>query len=189
LVGRDGTPALLDERTEVDRRHVIDVPPLAGEAQQVVDQRIHPGERVVKLVKMRAVTLLPGEGEAAVGHLEWIPEVVGDDAREGVEALVLPLEFPLPLFQERDVPEHDQFPSLPVALRVNRRDVEVKDPLVGCDRIRVGLDRTRQCWRRVRERGRVHGHELRGGRVQRDDVTADIPDDDGVVHFPKSRKS
>jgi hypothetical protein len=107
-VGRDGA-VCLDDQFGVGRRHVrprgvrhgtqfhlvgrLDDCAMSGEFEEVRHEPLHPVEGVLGLADVGWVAGLAGDVELAFRDVEWVAEVVADDAGELRETLVLTLQF------------------------------------------------------------------------------------------------
>ena len=93
IVRLNVVPAGLRERAEVDRFDGADVVAVAGEREEVVDECLTPLDGGCRGFDVFTVGLILSQFEAGLGHVQWVPEVVGDDARELLQTLVLSLQL------------------------------------------------------------------------------------------------
>ena len=81
---RHRLPALADHVRDGNRLGLTDGLALAGEGKRILDDRFHPVEGVHDRLDVRVIvrTLLFEQCDPSLGDVQWIPQVVGDDARK-----------------------------------------------------------------------------------------------------------
>ena len=90
--GRDVRPTALGERREIDRLQVADALAAPGESQQVVDQRRHAVVGAGHVVEMLGVAVLARQARATLCDVQWVSQVVRDDAGELLQPFFLAFE-------------------------------------------------------------------------------------------------
>ena len=86
-------PGLVDDRLELQRLPVDDLPAEPREGEHVVDEFLHPVEGALDVVQMLAVAVVGNKFEARGGDAEWAPEVVTDHACELLHPIALPRQL------------------------------------------------------------------------------------------------
>src|SRR6056297_1010552 len=85
----DQLPAVLDKVADLDCFHVVDGLALSGEHERILDDILHPVEGVDDGRKMWALAVLLGELKPALGDIQRVSEIMGDDMGKLLKSLDL----------------------------------------------------------------------------------------------------
>jgi len=139
VLGPDLLPGFVSDTSERHWLGRFDRVASPGHLQQIFDDCPDPVETPANLVSPIYLSSFLDQRQVTLCDGQRIPEIVGDDAGELVESLVLALEFPLAAGAECDLSEHEQASALAVLPVGKRRQTQIKHPLCAVCRFESNL--------------------------------------------------